>query len=432
MTNLLLLSYQDTQINDILLWILLMLALVISIVILFYQRKKGKELAYDLSLLDKVKKSNLESEFVLKAMRLSTWHINPKTFIVTYDNDFRGQGNEWTPHVDGDNLHYSTMKLDERDSARVLKSLEDICSGRSDEYHEEYRVRIDGTNATYWEESFATVAERDIDGNPLSIVGTSMRIDDRKAMEAALLEAKYKAEESDRLKTAFLANISHEIRTPLNAIVGFTGLIPDVTDSAERQTLLDLIHENTQKLLRIVDDVVSISKVEAGKEELMLTTFELPIMLREVVDQFTPKLNPGVTMKTSFPQAALSITTDRNRVQETMRHLLSNAVKFTQYGEVEVGFDMPANGKISMWVRDTGKGIAPEYHDRIFERFFKVDEFVPGAGLGLSTCRTMAYSLGGNVTVKSGLGKGALFTFEIPFADTESVPEQYLKTQDNM
>ena len=137
MTNLLLLSYQDTQINDILLWILLMLALVISIVILFYQRKKGKELAYDLSLLDKVKKSNLESEFVLKAMRLSTWHINPKTFVVTYDNDFRGQGNEWTPHVDGDNLHYSTMKLDERDSARVLKSLEDICSGRSDEYHEE-------------------------------------------------------------------------------------------------------------------------------------------------------------------------------------------------------------------------------------------------------------------------------------------------------
>ncbi|MCK8622407.1 sensor histidine kinase [Prevotella sp. E13-27] len=422
MTNLLLFSYQDTQFTNVLLWIALLLSLVISIVLVFYQRKKGRELSYDLSLLDQVKKSNIESEFVLKAMRLSTWHIDPKTFVVTFDNDFRGQGNEWKPEEDGSDVQGSTNMLDERDAARVYKSIEEICQGRTDTYHEEYRVKITGTNTTYWEESFATVAERDIDGNPVSIVGTSMRIDERKAMEAALIEAKYKAEESDRLKTAFLANISHEIRTPLNAIVGFTSLLPDLQNAEERQSILDLIQENTQKLLRIVDDVVSISKVEAGKEELMLTTFDLPIMLKAVVDQYMPQLNKGVTMTTSFPQSSLSITSDRNRMQETMRHLVSNAVKFTDRGEVTVGFDTPVKGKIKLWVRDTGKGIAPEYHERIFERFFKVDEFIPGAGLGLTTCRTMAYSMGGNVKVDSQLGQGATFTFEVPFADVDAIP----------
>ena len=216
--------------------------------------------------------------------------------------------------------------------------------------------------------------------------------------------------------------MSHEIRTPLNAIVGFTSLLPDLQNAEERQSILDLIQENTQKLLRIVDDVVSISKVEAGKEELMLTTFDLPIMLKAVVDQYMPQLNKGVTMTTSFPQSSLSITSDRNRMQETMRHLVSNAVKFTDRGEVTVGFDTPVKGKIKLWVRDTGKGIAPEYHERIFERFFKVDEFIPGAGLGLTTCRTMAYSMGGNVKVDSQLGQGATFTFEVPFADVDAIP----------
>ena len=119
-------------------------------------------------------------------------------------------------------------------------------------------------------------------------------------------------------------------------------------------------------------------------------------------------------MSTSFANPSQFVNTDHNRFIEIMRHLVSNAAKFTNHGTIVVGFDQPSEGRIRAWVRDTGKGIASELHERVFERFFKVDEFVPGAGLGLSTSRTMAYSIGGSVTVESKLGEGSTFTLDIP------------------
>ena len=400
--------------TDVIIWAILIAMLLFAIILLFWQRKVGESLSLELSQLDKVKKKNVEYDFVLRAMRLSTWHIDPKTMMLTFDNDFRGYGNEWMPDDSGSNVMESTFQLHENDSERVRQSMDDLCSGRKSEYHEQYQVKVPHTSKTYWEESYAMVVERDINGMPLSIIGTSMRIDERKAIEEALVEARFRAEESDRLKTAFLANMSHEIRTPLNAIVGFTALLPDVQEAEERSNLLNLIHENTQKLLRIVDDVVSISKIESGQEEAVMTSFDLVQVLSVVVDQYMPNVKPGVVLSTDFASPTQLVTTDLNRLQEIMRHLISNATKFTDQGAIVVGFNAPQNDRIKMWVTDTGKGIAPEHHKRIFERFFKVDEFIPGAGLGLSTCEVMAYSLGGSVKVESALGQGATFTVEIP------------------
>ena len=400
--------------TDVIIWAILIAMLLFAIILLFWQRKVGESLSLELSQLDKVKKKNVEYDFVLRAMRLSTWHIDPKTMMLTFDNDFRGYGNEWMPDDSGSNVMESTFQLHENDSERVRQSMDDLCSGRKSEYHEQYQVKVPHTSKTYWEESYAMVVERDINGMPLSIIGTSMRIDERKAIEEALVEARFRAEESDRLKTAFLANMSHEIRTPLNAIVGFTALLPDVQEAEERSNLLNLIHENTQKLLRIVDDVVSISKIESGQEEAVMTSFDLVQVLSVVVDQYMPHVKPSVVMSTDFASPTQLVTTDLNRLQEIMRHLISNATKFTDQGAIVVGFNAPQNDRIKMWVTDTGKGIAPEHHKRIFERFFKVDEFIPGAGLGLSTCEVMAYSLGGSVKVESALGQGATFTVEIP------------------
>ena len=404
----------DIQILNMLPHVLLVLVIISLGVVLWYQVKAGKQLKSELQMLDKVGKHNVEYEFVLGTMKLSIWHLDVKTGELTFEHDFREKDSKYMASADGMTMVDSLLPLDPRDSERVRQSLTDLCNGQTSAYHEIYRVLVPYNNTFYWEESYATVAARDVDGKPVKIVGTTQCIDDRKAMEEALVKARNRAEESDRLKTAFIANMSHEIRTPLNAIVGFTSVLPDIDNEEERKSLLDLIHENTQKLLRIVDDVVNISKIESGQEQLVMTTFDLNTMLAEAMAVFAEKLNPGVELNISFAQDALSVTTDMIRLSTIAKHLISNAMKFTQQGSIIVGFDNPVDGRVCIWVRDTGKGIAEENLERIFERFYKVDEFIPGAGLGLSICRVMASSLGGSVTVESKLGEGSIFRVDIP------------------
>ena len=404
----------DIQILNMLPHVLLVLVIISLGVVLWYQVKAGKQLKSELQMLDKVGKHNVEYEFVLGTMKLSIWHLDVKTGELTFEHDFREKDSKYMASADGMTMVDSLLPLDPRDSERIRQSLTDLCNGQTSAYHEIYRVLVPYNNTFYWEESYATVAARDVDGKPVKIVGTTQCIDDRKAMEEALVKARNRAEESDRLKTAFIANMSHEIRTPLNAIVGFTSVLPDIDNEEERKSLLDLIHENTQKLLRIVDDVVNISKIESGQEQLVMTTFDLNTMLAEAMAVFAEKLNPGVELNISFAQDALSVTTDMIRLSTIAKHLISNAMKFTQQGSIIVGYDNPVDGRVCIWVRDTGKGIAEENLERIFERFYKVDEFIPGAGLGLSICRVMASSLGGSVTVESKLGEGSIFRVDIP------------------
>jgi signal transduction histidine kinase len=394
--------------------LLLSLLAIFLVAFLWWQYRNGKQLKSELKLLENVGKHNVEYEFVLGTMKLSIWHLDVKTGQVTFEQDFREKDKKYFANVDGKTMDDSVTLLDSRDAERVEHSMAALCKGQTASYHEIYRVTVPFDHSVYWEESYATVAERDVDGHPVKIVGTTMRVDDRKAMEEALVQARIRAEESDRLKTAFIANMSHEIRTPLNAIVGFTSVLPDIEDQEERKSLLDLIHENTQKLLRIVDDVVNISKIESGKEELVMTTFDLNMLLTDHVNRCQKELPPQIQLLTHFAKDSQTITTDYGRLDQTLKHLLSNAMKFTSQGSIELGYDEPIDGRMVIWVRDTGKGIAEENLERVFERFFKVDEFIPGAGLGLSICRVMAFSLGGNVTVESKLGEGSIFKVEIP------------------
>jgi len=413
MLELFLVTQQNAIGTEMAIWVVGIVLLLLGVVIYFRQRKTGRQLESELQQLAKIKKHNVEYEFVLKAMRLCTWHIDVPAHTITYDNDYRERNDCFVP-IPGTTLDDLVAAMVEADQMRIRKSLEELCQGRKDDYHEISRMKIAHTDSYYWTESYATVSARDTEGLPLRVVGTSMRIDERKAMETALVEARNRAEESDRLKSAFIANMSHEIRTPLNAIIGFTSVLPDVTGDDERRELINLIQENNQKLLRIIDDVMNISKIESGKEQLVMTAFDLNDVLRAEVDDYASKVQPGVTLSTMFPQGSQPMTTDLGRFTEIMTHLLANAVKFTSHGSIIVGYDAPANKRISIWVQDTGKGIAPEHQERIFERFFKVDEYIPGAGLGLSICRTMAYSMGGDVKVESKLDEGSKFWVELP------------------
>ena len=396
------------------LWAAGIVVLLVLIIMMIVQQRTGSRLKRELTDLDKVKQSSIEYDFVLKAMHLCTWHIDCKSRSIAVDADFREDKGDLVaiPEVPLEQLF---DLIEKNDAQRVRAALEKICDGNSLSYHEVYRVMTGKSGLTYWEESFGTIAARDDEGNPSRIVGTSIRIDAQKEMEASLIAARNKAEESDRLKTAFLANMGHEIRTPLNAIVGFSDLLPVIDNDADRNQIIAEIQKNNHKLLNIIDGLVSMSKVEAEAKSLVKQQVDLVPVLRQVVDSFSGMVDPSqVILATQFPITELMVTTDIGKVKEIISNLVQNAVKFTDHGSITLGFDLPQGDKLMLWVLDTGKGISEADQQRIFERFFKVDEYVPGTGLGLSVAKSHAESLGGAIGVDSILGEGSRFWVEIP------------------
>ena len=256
--------------------------------------------------------------------------------------------------------------------------------------------------------------DRDAEGKPTKIVGTSQRIDERKELMASLVAARNKAEESDRLKTAFLANMGHEIRTPLNAIVGFADLLPVVQSEEERNQLIAEIQNNNQKLLHIIDGLVSMSKIEAGAKSLLMARVDLNQLLQQMIETYQQTTNVPITLQCAMDK--LMIESDRDKLYEIIDNLIQNAVKFTTEGSIRVGYDLKDDNHVHIWVSDTGKGIAVADQQRIFERFIKLDEYIPGTGLGLSVVKSHVQSLDGKMGVESEIGKGSTFWVDLPLA----------------
>lgn len=416
MYNLLLYTQSESPYLVPALWLGGALLFLWLFIMIFVQRRAGRKLQTELVELEKVRQNNVESEFVLKAMKLSTWHIDVPTKMLYVDADFRDNkgGLLGPPEFPVEDL---TNVIDRADAQRVWMAIDKICTGASPSYHEVYRVKLGKGALYYWEESYGTIAARDVDGNPTRIVGTSMRIDAQKQMEADLIAARNKAEESDRLKTAFLANMGHEIRTPLNAIVGFADLLPVVESEEDRNQLISEIQKNNYKLLNIIDGLVSMSKVEAEAKSLVKSQTNIVPVLQEIADYYRTMVDGStVVLATQFPYPEILMNTDITKFKEIVNNLMQNAVKFTAQGSITLGFDLQQGDKLLLWVLDTGKGIAEEHQKRIFERFFKVDEYVPGTGLGLSVAKSHVESLGGSIGVDSVLDNGSRFWVELPLS----------------
>ena len=405
----LLLSLFSVQ-SVLLIWIgggLLFLLLCFGI---FYQWRKGKKLRQELNEIDKVRQNNIEYDFILKAMKIAVWRYDSSTKAFVFENDYReGRGN-YIPGANESAVE-TFSAIVPADADRVSQAFDDIIEGRSDSYHQEYQVMSKSSGNTYWEESYATIVERDSDGKPTKIVGTSQRIDERKDLEASLVTARNKAEESDRLKTAFLANMGHEIRTPLNAIVGFADLLPVVQSEEDRNQLISEIQNNNRKLLRIIDGLVSMSEIEAGAKSLLMGKVDLNQLLQQMAETYQPTTNLAIHVQCPLPQ--LKLETDREKLLDILDNLVQNAIKFTIEGEITLSYEVMGN-QVRINVTDTGKGIAEEDQTRIFERFVKVDEYVPGTGLGLSVVESHVKNLGGSVGVESSLGVGSNFWFILP------------------
>lgn len=401
---------------DILIWVAGVPAILVLLFALFYQVRQYRQLKAELAQLAKIKRHNIEYELVLKAMKLSTWRLNVPEGTVAYESDYRSGKYSFSPQA-GAPVEGTFALIHADDRERVREALTGLMRGKYEDYHQQYRAQATPSSPFYWAETFATVEKRDIDGKPLTIVGTSMRIDAQKEIEQALIEARNQAEESDRLKSAFLANITHEVRTPLNAIVGFSDVLPMAQSEEERNELIKLIKQNNAHLLRLFDDMMNISKLEAGNNgEIVKEDFELLPLLQEMVEKYQPVASDnGVAVEMDGAAESIIIHTDRDRLKEILNQYMNNAVKFTAAGSIRLGYDkLPSSLRI--WVRDTGKGIpADKCNDRLFERFVKVDDFVAGTGLGLSICRSLADLLGGKVGVESVYQKGSTFWVEIPY-----------------
>ncbi|SEW14758.1 Signal transduction histidine kinase [Prevotella aff. ruminicola Tc2-24] len=410
---LLMVSWEDMYLYP-LVWVVGILLFIALVIAVFVQLRTGKKIRSELAELEKVRQGNIEYEFILRAMKLCTWHIDAASRTLTIESDFREGQDNYVPAPDTP-VEIIMAMVGRADRQRVRVALDDLCTGRSTSYHEQYQVKTSIAGLTYWEESYGTVVERDEEGNPSRILGATMRIDRRKQLEEALISARNKAEESDRLKTAFLANMGHEIRTPLNAIVGFADVLPMVDNAEDRNHLIREIQNNNQKLLRVIDGLVSMSKVEAEGQSLVRSQTELNALLRRIADHTAPVVDrTAVVVATEFPYAELMLTTDVSKLTEIINHFMQNAVKFTESGSITLGYELQDGEHVRIWVRDTGKGIPEEDKDRIFERFVKLDEYVPGTGLGLAMARTYAKSLGGTIGVETRLGHGSTFWVRLP------------------
>lgn len=400
---------------DVMIWVAGIPVVFFLLVILLYQVRQYRQLKVELVQLAAINRHSIEYELVLKAMKLSTWRIDVAEGVVSYESDYRSKTNSFVPQsgatIDG---MYDLIHIDDRDTVR--EALTGLMEGKYEDYHQKYRAQASPSSPFYWEETFATIDKYDIDGNPLTIVGTSMRIDEQKEIEQALIDARNHAEESDRLKSAFLANITHEVRTPLNAIVGFSDVLPMAQSEEERNELIKLIKQNNAHLLRLFDDMMNISKLEAGNQgEIVKDTFELTPLFRELADKYLAvALDKGLSISQDETAEPVLVHTDRDRLKEILNQYMNNAVKFTSTGGITLGSDKTPSS-IRIWVRDTGKGIpADKCNEHLFERFVKVDDFVAGTGLGLSICRSLADVLGGQVGVESVYGQGSTFWVEVP------------------
>ena len=227
-------------------------------------------------------------------------------------------------------------------------------------------------------------------------------------------QSRLNAENAMQTKSLFLSNMSHEIRTPLNAIVGFSSLLAESYDlsAEEQQMAIDLINENSQSLLVTINDILDISRIESGIS-FQQTPFVLNDLILKVQEEQKEKIPSHIELRVNLPHRPVTIKGDSFRMWQVLCNLINNASKFTKEGYIEIGLEQKTD-EISIYIRDTGIGISPEQQQKIFDRFYRVDHFTKGNGLGLPICKEIIQRFQGNITLKSKLGNGSTFFITLP------------------
>jgi signal transduction histidine kinase/CheY-like chemotaxis protein len=298
-------------------------------------------------------------------------------------------------------------------------------------------MRRSNNTEFFTETSFGLIyGNEENEGNFVIVI---KNIDERKVYEHNLRIAKEKAEESDRLKTAFLSNMSHEIRTPMNAIIGFSDLLSRAAvRNQEKQEYVQQINFAADTLMRLIDDIIDISKIEAGQLKMNPSIFSLKSLFEEIGPMFRKgleqqnKTHIELVEKNYFPAEEIQLHTDEFRLKQVFSNLLSNAIKFTTKGTISYGVKSVSKNKITFFVSDTGVGIEPGKQEYIFDRFRQGHEnkevFYGGTGLGLTISKNLVSLMEGELKVKSEMGEGSEFYFTLPYKQMHvDIPEEIIK-----
>lgn len=277
--------------------------------------------------------------------------------------------------------------------------------------------RLKSADGSYeWWEFRSTAYDGLTVDTPYMVLGVCQSIQRYKDTEEALIAARDRALQADKLKSAFLANMSHEIRTPLNAIVGFSELLASASTEEEKTQFLEIVHSNNELLQQLIADILDLSKIEAGTLEFTFSEVDVNQLMFDIEQLFRMRLEDKsavIQIIRETPPDECVMYTDRNRLQQVVSNFMTNAVKFTDEGSITFGYNRCAEG-LYFYVKDTGSGIPEDKVNHIFERFVRVEQNKKGTGLGLAICEMIIRKLGGKIGVESEYGKGSTFWFTLP------------------
>ena len=370
----------------------------------------------------KIKATQKELSLALNAGKLSSWNYNIKEGLF-YKFDVHIE------NIEKRSLKsiYESIHPDDRNKFMAL--LEAVAHKQK---LPENRIilRVLENNATdYSYSSFTYSAVEDEAGNVVVITFIQRDITEDIIYQQNLITAKNKAEEADKLKSTFLANMSHEIRTPLNAIVGFSELLTETDDTEEKFEYKQLIETNSEILLKLIGDILDLSKIEVGSIDINRQKLNLCQLCDELYRSFQQRIkNPKVTLKLINPYTKCIANFDKYRFMQIFTNFATNAIKYTPQGEIVMGYEcMP--GQVRIYVKDSGIGIPEEKKHRIFSRFEKLDTFAQGTGLGLSICKAIADATGGEVGFKSKANVGSEFWYT-GYTDVEYIESSEIADED--
>ena len=365
-----------------------------------------------------IKNYEAELRYMLQASKMQTWRISlERDTLEFYDGlntVMRSFSLEQLQKIFVDQEHPFVKALS--DPAETLKKPL-VYVGQM------YPVVTQSSTENQWVQ-INCIPEFDKEGNLLGAFGVWRNVNDLMCKQDQLRKETKRARESGQLKTLFLANMTHEIRTPINAIVGFTEVL-SALEGEDKKEVIQIIKNNCDMLLRLINDILTVSSLESGQMDIRPVEVDFAKSFNDLFESLRPRVQePGVEFVKDNPYATLQIKIDVDRVSQVITNFLTNAVKYTHQGHIKLGYHTEArtiDGKqlegLYVYCEDTGDGIAPESQPRIFDRFYKVNDFVQGTGLGLSICKAFTDACHGDIGVISeGKGKGSMFWMWIPLS----------------